>query len=110
MIFAWDDTNIEHLAKHNVSPAEAREVVEDARSPFPMEIGDGKLLVWGSTVDGRYLQVIYVLKTPDEVEYESLTTEDWLDIESSKDAEIVRIIHAMDLTPKMKQQLRKRRK
>ena len=107
MIFAWDDKNREHLAKHHVSPDEAEEVVVHNQPPFPMEIGDEKLLVWGQTNRGRYLQVIYVLKQPHEVDYESLPVEDWLDVETGGEVEIVRVGHSMDLTPMMKKRFRK---
>jgi hypothetical protein len=36
--------------------------------------------------------VIYVLKRPQEVSYESLSVEDWLDVESGEVSEIVRVI------------------
>jgi len=108
MIFAWDDVNRGHLAKHNVSPEETEEIVSHARRPYPMEIGDDKLVVWGQTVAGRYLQVIFVLKVPEQVEYEQLSTLDWLAVEVGEVHEIVRIIHAMDLTATMKARLRKR--
>jgi hypothetical protein len=110
MIFAWDETNCEHLAKHAVSAAEAQEAILAAQPPFPQEIGDGKLVVWGQTAGGRYLQVIFVLKTPREVPYESVAVEDWLEIENRRVNRIVRVIHAMELTPSMKKRLRKRRR
>ena len=110
MIFAWDERNGEHLAKHRVSPQEAQEVVADAEPPYPMQIGDDKLVVWGQTRGGRHLQVIFVLKRPQEVEYESLSMEDWVEVESAKATEIVRVIHAMDMTGAMKEQFRKRRR
>jgi hypothetical protein len=45
MIFAWDEKNCEHLAKHHVSPEEAEWVVAHAQPPFPSQIGDGKLVI-----------------------------------------------------------------
>jgi hypothetical protein len=110
MIFAWDELNCEHLAKHSVSAAEAQEIILTARRPFPQELGDGKLVVWGQTAAGRYLQVIFVLKAPREVPYESLCVEDWLEIEARGLSQIVRVIHAMELTLSMKKGLRKRRR
>ena len=41
-------------------PIEAEQVVNGARKPFPRNIGDDKWLVWGQTLFGSYLQVIYV--------------------------------------------------
>ena len=55
IIFAWDDVNREHLAKHNVPPEDVEDVVANAQEPYPMEIGDEKLVVWGQTIYGRYL-------------------------------------------------------
>lgn len=110
MVFAWDDLNREHLARHGVNPAEAEQIIVGIRPPYPMEIGDEKLVVWGQTDAGRYLQVIYVLKAPRHVAYESLSVEDWLAVESGRVTDIIRVIHAMDLTPTMKKQLRKRQR
>jgi len=110
MVFSWDDANREHVAKHAVNPEEAEHVVRNAVDPFPQTIEDDKFVVWGTTESGRHLQVIYVLKTPDEVSYESLSVEEWMAIEAGEVAEVVRVIHAMDLTPRMKRSLRKRRR
>jgi hypothetical protein len=110
MIFAWDEKNREHLARHDVSPGEAEEVIGGSGAPYPMELGEGKLVVWGQTEGGRYLQVIFVLKRPQGVAYESLTVEDWREVEGGGVSEIVRVIHAMDLTPAMKKRFRKRRR
>lgn len=110
MIFAWDQINREHIAKHSVSEAEAEEIARDAEAPFPREVGDDKLLVWGATRAGRFLQVIYVLKLPVEVDYESVAVEDWMEIEANEFSEIVCVIHAMEMTDGMKRQLRRRRR
>jgi hypothetical protein len=66
--------------------------------------------VWGATRSGRYLQVIYVLKPPGEVAYESLAVEDWMAVEAGDATMVIRVIHAMELTARMKQLLRKRRR
>jgi uncharacterized DUF497 family protein len=108
MIFSWDDENREHIAKHAVTPEEAEEVVRGARAPSPKQQDDEKLVVWGATAAGRYLQVIYVLKHPDEVEFDSVAAHARIDIEAGKVREVIRVIHAMDLTPRMKRQLRRR--
>lgn len=110
MIFAWDDMNRGHLAKHHVNPEESEEVLASAGQPYPMELGDDKLVVWGQTDHGRYLQVIYVLKRPEEVDYESLSIQDWMEIELGGVTEIVRIIHAMELTAAMKKRFHKRQR
>ena len=110
MVFSWDDTNRDHIARHGVTPEEAEDVVRNARRPFPKIIEDEKFVVWGATEFGRHLQVIYVLKSPQEVSYESLSVEDWMEIEAGNVVVVIRIIHAMDLTPRMKRSLRKRRR
>jgi uncharacterized DUF497 family protein len=110
MVFSWDEVNRDHIARHGVNPEEAEHVVTNAENPFPQTIEDGKFVVWGATDCGRQLQVIFVLKTPDQVSYESLAVEDWMDVEAGKITEIVRVIHAMDLTAQMKRRLRKRRR
>jgi hypothetical protein len=56
------------------------------------------------------LQVIYALKSQDEVEYESLDPIDWVALQGAPGAKIARVIHAMDLTADMKRQLRRRRR
>jgi uncharacterized DUF497 family protein len=108
MIFSWDDRNREHVAKHGVSPEQAEEVTRNAESPFPETIEDDKFVVWGATDAGRYLQVIYVLRPSHEVAYESVAMEDWMSIEAGEVNDVIRVIHAMDLTPRMKRRLRKR--
>jgi len=71
---------------------------------------EGKRRVWGATTAGRLLQVIYVLKQQDDVEFKSVAPLDWATLQSVPAAKVARIIHAMDLTPDMKRQLRRRRR
>jgi uncharacterized DUF497 family protein len=108
VILAWDEWNIDHLSRHGVTPVEAEFVIEHIEAPWPERKGEDKLLVWGPTAVGRLLQVIFVLRTPDEVEFESLTIDQWADLNESD--RIVYIVHAMELTPAMKRQYRKRRR
>ena len=105
-----DDVNREHIATHSVTIEEAEYVVRNVGKTFPETIEDDKFVVWGTTEFGRHLQVIFVLKKPAEVSYESLTVEDWMGVEANEIVEIIRVIHAMDLTPRMKRSLRKRRR
>jgi len=102
--------NRDHLDEHGVTPAEAQFVVENAASPFPQGLGDGKRRVWGPTAAGRLLQVIYVLKKQDEIAPESIDPLDWAILQGKPDVRIARVIHAMDLTANMKRQLRRRRR
>jgi len=60
--FRWNEWNIEHVARHGVTPEAAEEVVQAATSPYPRRIADDKLLVvWGASQQGELLQVIFVL-------------------------------------------------
>jgi len=68
MEFRWNEWNIDHIAKHGVSPEEAEMVVGGARRPFPRKIEQEKWLAWGRGQGGRFLQVIFVLD-PDETVY-----------------------------------------
>ncbi|MDD4262511.1 BrnT family toxin [Syntrophaceticus schinkii] len=61
--FDWDNTNIEHIARHNVTPDEAEEAFIDA---LFRKGRDRRLLVYGVTDAGRYLLVVVILK-PDGV-------------------------------------------
>lgn len=106
LLFAWDEWSIDHTAKHQVTPAEAELVIETAEAPWPQEKGDDKFVVWGPTDVGRLLQVIFVLKVPEELAFDALTIEEWAELDESD--EVIYVIHAIELTPAMKRQYRKR--
>lgn len=67
MDFRWNEWNVEHIARHGVSPEEAESVVRHARRPYPLYHKDEKWLVWGRGNGGRFLQVIFVLDEDDSV-------------------------------------------
>lgn len=108
VIFAWDDRNIDHIGRHQVSPREAEYVIENAESPWPQQKGENKLVVWGPTENGRLLQVIFASKAPDQIEFDALDIDQWADLDEHD--RIVYIVHAMELTRTMKRQYRKRRR
>ena len=58
--FQWTDELIEHLAEHDVTPADFETIVSD-----PEEVGtsrsSGADCCWGETVQGRYLFCVYDL-------------------------------------------------
>jgi len=109
VIFAWDEENTEHIARHAVTADEAEFVLQRAKIPFPQSLGEGKFRVWGTAENGRMLQVIYVLKAQSEVAYSSVDPLDWETLQDDRGAKIVRVIHAMELTDDMKRQLRRHR-
>ena len=65
MEFRWIEWNTAKVASHGVTPAEVEHVVETAVAPYPQYRPDDKYLVWGSTLAGRLLQVVYVLDEDD---------------------------------------------
>jgi len=86
MEFRWNDWNLEHIARHGVTPEEAEDVIAKARRPFPESGGDDKFRVWGRTRGGRFLQVVYV----------------------EDDDERLYVIHARPLDEKEKRRYRRR--
>lgn len=88
MDFRWNDWNIDHIARHGVTPDEAELVVRGAKRPFPRRIDDDKWLVWGRGNGGRFVQVIFV----------------------EDDDDTVFVIHARPLTDREKRRYRRRRK
>ncbi len=59
--FEWDDDNIEHVARHHVSPDEVEDVAFDDEPWVKRGRGETRYML-GYTVAGRYLFVVYVLK------------------------------------------------
>ena len=110
MIFQWDDRNTAHIAEHGVSRTEAEFVIRHAKSPFPEDRGAGKFLVWGTTANGDYLQVVFVFPPDEEIEFRRMPASDvagYLDGE-----EVIYVIHAMPLTANKKSRfkMQKRKK
>jgi uncharacterized DUF497 family protein len=63
LIFDWDEANQYHLARHDVTPKEAEEVVlgEPLYIELQNEVGSGeeeRLLQLGETATGRILQLL----------------------------------------------------
>lgn len=61
MTFDWDAANIQHLARHGVSPKEAEQAVlidPLVAGVQPHETED-RILCFGRTVPGRLLTVLY---------------------------------------------------
>ncbi len=58
MKFIWDAENINHIARHGVSPSEAEEVVTADDSVIVPARGR-RLSAFGATASGRSIRVIY---------------------------------------------------
>jgi uncharacterized DUF497 family protein len=56
----WDEENVGHLAKHQVEPEEAEEVL--VSHPYIRRTRVGRYLAYGTTIGGRYLTVIFLYK------------------------------------------------
>ena len=97
MFFVWTDQNEEHLAQHGVETHEAEDVCRRPKRPYPRAISSVKWLVKGRTLGGRMIQVIYVLRQPEEVDLMLLSSEDKLALEQGERA--VYVIHARELRP-----------
>jgi len=59
--FEWDNNNIEHIAKHNISPDEVEDVAFDDE-PWIRKGRNETRYMLGYTVAGRYLFSVYILK------------------------------------------------
>jgi uncharacterized DUF497 family protein len=84
----WNAWNAEHIGRHNVSRAEAEQIIVNAKPPFPKYQGDGRWLIRGQTDDGWFLQLVFVYDPPG----------------------VIHVIHARPLTGNEKRQLRRRRR
>ncbi len=62
--FRWNDANVEHIAKHGITPEAAECVVRHARPPYPEAREDEKYYVAGQTETGDYIQVVYIVDPP----------------------------------------------
>jgi uncharacterized protein len=59
--FRWNEWNAEHIAEHGISREEAEAIIQNARSPYPREVQQGKYLVRGQTSGGLFLQAAFVV-------------------------------------------------
>ena len=66
----WDDYRVEHISRHNVEPYEVWEVCNDT-SHLARRQGRNRYLIYGQTLDGRYLFV--VLERIQESVYKPIT-------------------------------------
>ncbi len=85
--FEWDDSNIEHIARHNISPDEIEDVAFEDK-PWIRKGREGTRYMLGNTVTGKYLFIVYMLKGKG----------------------IARVITAMDMDEKTKKLYKKRGK
>lgn len=70
--FDWDASNVEHIARHDLEPSDAEEVCRGR--PLTLRGRESRYLVYGRTVDGRY--VLVVLRSLGEGRARVLTARD----------------------------------
>ncbi|MBI2202992.1 MAG: BrnT family toxin [Candidatus Rokubacteria bacterium] len=58
--FVWDEENVSHIAKHDVTPGEVEEALTDV--PVVFRGPDGRYLAHGQTGGGRLLFVVYATR------------------------------------------------
>ena len=85
--FEWNENNIEHIARHSVSPDEVEDVAFDDE-PWIRKGRKRTRYMLGYTVAGRYLFTVYTLK----------------------DKGIAKVITSMDMDDKTRRLYRKRGK
>jgi uncharacterized protein len=67
----WDNWNVAHVARHEITPEEVEEV---CHSEPVVQIGKkGRSLVFGPTLSGRMLAVVLDLELPEEGVYYPVT-------------------------------------
>lgn len=61
--FEWDEANVEHIARHNVSPAEAEEIFFDTKNVLDEDIehsiAENRFIIIGKTKGKRLLYQIF---------------------------------------------------
>jgi uncharacterized DUF497 family protein len=63
--FRWDFDTVEHMANHSVSPDEVEEAAFDD-GPYIRRGRQDRRYLYGQTIGGRYLFVVYVLLPKNE--------------------------------------------
>jgi uncharacterized DUF497 family protein len=59
--FEWDDSDVEHILRYNVSPDEVEDVAFDDE-PWIKKGRKGTRYMLGYTIGGRYLFTVYMIK------------------------------------------------
>ena len=53
----WDESNVDHIARHGVEPEEVEEVL--LHTPLIRRSRDGRYVAFGRSDSGRYLTVVF---------------------------------------------------
>ncbi|MGH2345814.1 MAG: BrnT family toxin [Chloroflexota bacterium] len=63
--FQWDEANVEHIARHGITPEEAEEAYLDENRRYlsiPRTSRETRRALLGKTEDGRILFLVYTLR------------------------------------------------
>jgi hypothetical protein len=68
-MFDWDEHNLDHIARHGVTPAEAEDVFFDPRRMLirqgKLQAGEARFTLVGRTDAGRLLAVVFTRRGED---------------------------------------------
>ncbi|OGR84128.1 MAG: hypothetical protein A2901_08905 [Elusimicrobia bacterium RIFCSPLOWO2_01_FULL_54_10] len=64
----WDDSNIEHIARHRVSPQEVEEAFSSKQKCF-LKARKGRYLLYAQTLAGRLLIIVFDYPTQHKATY-----------------------------------------
>lgn len=109
MICYWEHQNREHATRHGLSESEIEYVLDNASPPYPEYLGAGKYRVRGHTRSGVHVQMIFVHKSSEQIDFESMLIEELVRLELAK-GPYAYVIHARELIQREKRQDRRRRK
>ncbi len=85
--FKWIAWNLAKITKHGLAVADVEHVANRAARPYPQRVDGDKFKVWGQTLAGTYVQVVFVIE-PDDRTF---------------------VIHARQLTDREKRRYRRRK-
>lgn len=67
----WDDSgdpdgNTAHIAEHGLTPDEVESVLRDPNASHDVSGSTGRPVVFGTTITGRHIVVVYEVVNPDD--------------------------------------------
>jgi uncharacterized DUF497 family protein len=80
--FDWDEANIQHIARHQVEPAEAEEAFAGRNAVA--RSSEGRYVLFGRSAAGRYLSIVFIVRSG-----------------------VVRVITARSMTPAERKRMRR---
>jgi len=75
MIFHWDSENLDHIARHAVSPSQAEAALGADDAVFRQDEARPNRLVVEATLEGRTLRIAFARAFPEGIR---IITADWI--------------------------------